>query len=86
MDQTPLLLVMDDNRTYKKTDADEVCIVSGQSGLEKRHFTVQLTIFADGNALPPLLIFCGKRLRIKLVEKKTVGLKSEGHISTKGMV
>ena len=53
MDQTMLPFVMDDKRTYEKTGADEVWIVSGQSGLEINH----LTIFADGDAL---LIFCGK--------------------------
>ena len=51
-------------RIYQKTGADKVWIASGQSGLEKRHCTVQLPIFADGNALPPLLIFRGKGLRI----------------------
>ena len=33
MDQIPLSLVVDDNRTYEKTVADEVWIASDQSGL-----------------------------------------------------
>ena len=70
MDQTPLPFVMDDNRTYEKTGASEVWIASGQSGLEKRQCTVHLTIFADGSALPALLIFRGKGLRINPAEKK----------------
>ena len=54
MDQTRLPFVMDDKRNYEKNGADEVWIASGQSGLEKRQCTVQLTIFADGKALPSL--------------------------------
>ena len=64
IDQIPLLFVMDDNRTYEKTGAEEVWVASGQSGLEKRQCTVQLTNFADGSALLLLLIFRGKGLRI----------------------
>ena len=40
MKQTPLPFVKDSNRTYEKTDADEVQIASGQSGLEKGQCTV----------------------------------------------
>ena len=36
MDQTALPFVMDNNRTYDKTDADEVWVASSQSGLDKR--------------------------------------------------
>ena len=70
VDQTPFPFVMDDNTTYIKTCADEVWIASDQSGLKKRQRTVRLTIFADGNALPSYLIFCGKGLRINPIEKK----------------
>ena len=69
MDQTLLLFVMDGNRTYEKTGADEVWITSGQSGLECT-CTVKLTIFADGSALPSLLIFHDKGLQINPAEKK----------------
>ena len=58
-----MAFVMDDIRKYEKTSADEVWIASGQSDLEKRQCTVQLTIFADGCALPPLLTFRGKYIR-----------------------
>ena len=34
MDQTPLLFVMDDNKTYEKTSAAEAWLDSSQSGLE----------------------------------------------------
>ena len=70
MDQTSLPFVMGDNRTYEKTDVDEVWIASDQAGLEKRQCTVQLTIFAEGTVLPPFLIFCDKGLQINPVEKK----------------
>ena len=70
MDQTPLPFVLDDNKTYEKQGAEEVWFATGQSGLEKRQCTVQLAIFADGSILPPLIIFRGKGLRIKLAEKQ----------------
>ena len=70
MDQTPLPLELDDKKTYEKRDAEEVWSATGQSGLEKRQCTVQLTIFADGSTLPPLIISRGKGLRIKAVENQ----------------
>ena len=70
MDQMPLPFVMDDNRTHEKTGADEVWIASGQSDLEKFQCNIQLTIFANGSALPPLLIFHGKWLQTNPAEKK----------------
>lgn len=70
MDQTLLSFAMDDNRTYEKTSVDKFWIASGRSGLEKRQWTVQLTIFVDGSALPPLLICRDKGLQINLAEKK----------------
>ena len=70
MDQTLLPFVMDGNRTYEKTDADKVWIASGHSNLEKRQYTVQLTTFADGSVLLPLLIFCGKELQINPAGKR----------------
>ena len=69
MDQTLLPCVMDDKRTYESTGADEVWIPSGQSGLERRQCTAQLTIFVCESALLPLLIFHGKWLQINPTEK-----------------
>ena len=46
---------MDNNLTYDKTSAKEVWVARGMSGLEKRQCNVQLTVFADGSTLPPLL-------------------------------
>ena len=69
IDQTPILFVMDDNRTYERL---VLVVTRGQWGLEKRQCTVQLTIFVDGSVLPipSLLIFCGKGLQINPAKKK----------------
>ena len=48
MDQTPLPFVLDDNRTYDTVGAKKIWVRSGQSGLDKRQCTVQLTVFGDG--------------------------------------
>ena len=69
-DQTPLPFVMDDNKTYESKGAEEVWCVTGASGLDKRQCTAQLTIFADGSVLPPLLIFRGQGKRIKTEERR----------------
>ena len=70
MDQTPLPFVLDDNRTYDTVGAKEIWVRSGQSGLDKRQCTVQLTVFDDGvGRLIPTLVFQGKCLRISKEEK-----------------
>ena len=70
MDQTPLPFVLDDNRTYDTVGAKEIWVRSGQSGLDKRQCTVQLTVFGDGVCrLRPTLIVRGKGLRIPKEEK-----------------
>ena len=43
MDQTPLLLVLEDNKTYNTKGADEIQCLSGQSGLDKHQWTVRLS-------------------------------------------
>ena len=47
MDQTPLPFILDDNRTYDTVGAKEIWVRIGQSGLDKRQCTVQLTVFGD---------------------------------------
>ena len=65
----PLPFVLDDNRTYDTVGAKEIWVCSGQSGLDKRQCTVQLTVFGDGVCrLRPTLIFWGKGLRISREE------------------
>ena len=70
MDQTGLPFIMDDGKTYANKGSDDVSCLSGQSGLEKRQATAQLTIFADGGKLKPLIIFRGKGLRIDKKEQE----------------
>ena len=71
MDQTPLPFVLEDNKCYDTKAVDEVWCATGQSGLDKRQCTVQLTMFADsGTRLPPLIVFKGKGLRISAEEKR----------------
>ena len=76
MDQTPLQFCFSDGPTYADKGDKTVWVRGGASGLEKRQCTVQLTIFADGEArIKPLLIFRGKGLRISLREKVCVSLR-----------
>ena len=50
----------------------EVWAQSGQSSLDKRQVTVQLTVFADGvDSVRPTVIFRGKGLRISAKEKQS---------------
>ena len=46
------------------------CIIRN-TGAEKRHITVVLTVAADGSMLPPMVIFKGKR-RLKLTAPEGV--------------
>ena len=70
MAQTPLPFVLDDEKTYADKGSNEVWCVSGSSGLAKRQCNVQLTIFADVPRARPLVIFCGKGLRITRKEQE----------------
>ena len=71
MDQTPFRFVLDDGKTYDKKGVKEVSAQSGQSDLDKRQATVQLTLFADGvDKVRPAVIFLGKGLRISAKERK----------------
>ena len=72
MDQTPLPFVLDDDRTYDITGAEEVWCSSGASGLDKRQCTVQLTVFGDGvSRVRPTLIFRGEGKRITPDERRS---------------
>ena len=48
MDQTHLPFALDYRKAYDITDAKEVWAQKGQSCLEKRQATMQLTVFANG--------------------------------------
>ena len=61
IDQTPLPFVLGDGKAYDKKGVREVWAESGQSDLDKRQATVQLTVFADGvDRIRPTIIFRGK--------------------------
>ena len=71
MDQTPLPFVLDNGKTYADKGSIEVWCISGSSGLDKQQCSVQLTIFTDGvPCVCPLVIFCGKGLRITRKEQE----------------
>ena len=71
MDQTPLLFVHENGKTYADKGSIEVWCVSRSSGLDKRQCSVQLTTFADGAPrVRPLVIFRGKGLRITRKEQE----------------
>ena len=63
--------VLDDNTTCDKNGAKEVWLATAQFGLDKHQCTVQLTIFGNGDALPPLINFRGQGIRINPAEKKS---------------
>ena len=67
-----LSFALDDPKTYDKKGIKAVWAQSGQSGLDKRQATVQLTVFADGvNRVRPTAVFWGKGLRISAKEKQS---------------
>ena len=71
MDQTPLLFVLDDGKTYADKGSSEIWCVSGSSGLDKRQCSVQLTIFADGvPRVRSLLYFVEKAWKLLAKSKK----------------
>ena len=71
VDQTPLPFTFNKGQGYDQKGAKTVWRCGAQPGLDKRQFTVQLTIFADGEPrIKPLLIFRGKGLRISQAERK----------------
>ena len=61
VDQTPLPLTFTDGKTYDDMGTSNVWVCSGSSGFDKRQYSVQLTIFADGESrVKPLIISRGK--------------------------
>ena len=74
--QTPLPFALDDGKTYDKKGEKKVWAQSGQSGLDKRQVTIQLTVFADGvDRVRSTVIFRGKSLRISAKEKQSYDLR-----------
>lgn len=77
VDQTPLPFSFTQGPTYETTNSSTVWVRGGQSGLDKRQCTAQLTIFADGEPrVKPFLIFRGKgKIRERLQYDKRVVVK-----------
>lgn len=70
MDQTPLPFSFTAGEMYSDTGERSVWVRSGQSGLDKRQCTAQLTLFADGEPrVKPLVIFRGTGKRIAFTEQ-----------------
>ena len=70
VDQTPLPFTFTNGSTYESKGASTVWVQGGNSGLDKRQCTVQLTLFADGiPRVKPLVIFRGTGKRITFQEK-----------------
>ena len=70
MNQGPLPVVMNDGKMHADKGSPEVRCATHGSGLDKRKYSVQLTIFAARKPrVKPLVIFWAKRLRIKSKEQ-----------------
>ena len=70
VDQIPLPFTFTNRSTYESKGASTVWVQGGNSGLDKRQCTVQLTIFADEiPRVKPLVIFRGTGKRITFQEK-----------------
>ena len=61
MDETPAFFDMVPNKFFAKRGSKTVRVRT--SGCEKKHVTVALTTAANGNILPPMIIFPGKTER-----------------------
>ena len=59
-------------KTYADKGSREVWCASGSSGLDKKQYTIQFTIFAESKpSVCPLVIFGGKWLIIKNKEQES---------------
>lgn len=59
MDETPVYFDLVPGKTVNEKGAKSVLVRT--TGNEKRHFTVVLAVSANGDVLPPMVIFKGKR-------------------------
>lgn len=67
MDQTPLPFTFNGGKGYDNTGTKTVWHCGAASGLEKRQCTAQLTVFANGESLKPLVLFRGKGMMVELL-------------------
>ena len=59
MDETPVYFDLVSNKVVDRKGAKDCRVIT--TGAEKRHVTVVLTVMADGQMPPPMIIFKGKR-------------------------
>ena len=59
MDETPMYFGISGNTTIDKKGTKTISVRT--TGAEKRHLTMVLAATADGQMLPPMVIFKGKR-------------------------
>lgn len=77
MDKTPMYFDMSDNLTVDKRVTKTISIRT--TGAEKRHLAVVLAATADGQMLPPMVIFKGKRM---LKRTSSYGTKVSANLRT----
>ena len=84
MDETPMRFELPATRTLEFTGSRKVPVLS--CGADKRSFTVALTVKANGEKLPPKVIFKGVRqLNINTPPRMQVSVHKKGWMDEKGM-
>ena len=84
MDETPMRFELPATRTLKFTGSRTVPVLS--CGADKRSFTVALTVKANGEKLPPKVIFKGVRqLNINTPPRMQVSVHKKGWMDEKGI-
>jgi len=84
MDETPMRFELPATRTLEFTGSRTVPVLS--CGADKRSFTVALTVKANGEKLPPKVIFKGVRqLNINTPPRMQVSVHKKGWMDEKGM-
>ena len=87
MDETPAYFDIVASKSIDKVGVKQ-CVIRS-TGAEKRHLTVVLTVTADGNMLPPLIIFkgcpTGKIIEMELLEGMVAVRQEKGWMDTKVM-
>lgn len=74
-DQTPVYFEMPECSTITEKGAKSVSILTG--GNEKQRCTVMLSVTADGNKLPPFIIFKRKTLQKKIIFPSNVIVRAQ---------
>ena len=77
MDETPVYFDLVPGKTVNEKGAKSVLVRT--TGNEKRHFTVVLAVSANGDVLPPMVIFKGKRdLKFEFPKDWVVTVQEKG--------